>query len=57
MKVVQKMLFVNESEEVINEWLSKVPADDIVSVSYQVVGFENGVDEYTTIFYKTVLPQ
>jgi len=55
MKVVQQKLFVNEKETLVNEWLSKIPAEDIVSVSYQVVGFDGGSDAYTTIFYKTVV--
>ncbi|RAP17748.1 hypothetical protein C2W64_04569 [Brevibacillus laterosporus] len=53
MKVVQRKLFLNRKETEINEWLSKIPVEDIVSVSFQAVGFEEGSDEYTSVFYKT----
>lgn len=53
MKVVQQKTFVNEKETIINEWLSKIPAEDIVSVNHQVIGFDGGSDEYTTVFFKT----
>lgn len=57
MKVVQVITFTNKTDAAVNEWLSKIPAEDIVSVNHQVVGFDGGIDDYVTVFYRTELSQ
>lgn len=52
MLVVKQKVFVNESESTINEFLSKLPAENIVSTHFYVHGYQNNSDEWTTIFYK-----
>lgn len=53
MKVVQMIVFTNQPEAVVNAWLNEIPAEDIVSVKHQIVGFDDFADEYVTIFYRT----
>ena len=55
MEVVQQQIFVNKSMNIVNEWLSKIPAENIVSTSWNVVCWEGTTDEFTTIFYKVYL--
>ncbi|MEK4882590.1 MULTISPECIES: hypothetical protein [Paenibacillus] len=53
MKIVQRKMFVNEKESVINTWLSTLSAEDIISVNFSTASFEGNTDEYTAIFFKT----
>lgn len=52
MDIVQVKKFLNDSEELINAWLSNIPAEDIVNVSVNTNSFEGQYDEITTVFYK-----
>lgn len=52
MKVIKKKTFINETDESINDFLSKFDESDIVSTHYAVYGQECASDEWTVIFYK-----
>jgi hypothetical protein len=52
MKVVKRKTFINANDETINEFLSKISAEDVVSTHFGIYGYEGSTDEWTTIFYK-----
>jgi hypothetical protein len=52
MKIVQQKVFVNATERVVNDFLSEIPAEDIVSTHFCVYGHQESSDEWTTIFYR-----
>jgi hypothetical protein len=53
MKTVKHELFVNRTQTYVNDFLSHIPAEDIVNVSFHTATFENNTDEYVSIFYKS----
>lgn len=52
MKVIKRKVFVNENDTTVNEFLSTILADDVVSTHFGIYGHEGSTDEWTTIFYK-----
>ena len=53
MRKVQRKVFINSSDEDINEFLNNLPAEDILSTHFAVYGNQECSDEWTAIFYKT----
>lgn len=52
MRKVQRRVFINASDELVNDFLSRIPAEDIVSTHFAVYGHQGSSDEWTTIFYR-----
>jgi hypothetical protein len=52
MKIVQQKVFINANEDKVNQFLSNIPAEDIVSTHFAVYGSQESSDEWTTIFYR-----